>query len=170
MYCRKGGRGGARGRGSWWREYRYYLLCFTQGQLINNLLLVPIQVSIFTVPPFLFQMSLKRRGWCSHSPKKKKKCRWCKVGWRLGVFLPDQRRKPRGFWQRQVHSPVPHSSFLSSLLNWYWFFPIVLAFHLDFTFVFFSQGLWSLQQASQLWEEAWKLEERAQQLETEGWG
>ena len=34
----------------------------------------------------------------------------------------------------------------------------------------FFQGLWSLQQASQLPEEAWKLEERAHQLETEGWG
>ena len=40
---------------------------------------------------------------------------------------------------------------------------------LTFSFFFF-QGLELLQQASQLWEEVQKLEERAQQLETEGWG
>ena len=64
---------------------------------------------------------------------------------------------------------VPHSPFLSLPSNWYWVSLCSLAFYLDFLSLFF-QGLWSLQQASQLWEEARKLEERAQQLETEGWG
>ena len=41
--------------------------------------------------------------------------------------------------------------------------------HSILTLYFFLQGLESLQQASQLQEEAWKLEERVQQLETEGW-
>ena len=43
--------------------------------------------------------------------------------------------------------------------------------HSILTFSLFFQGLLELlQQASQLWEEVQKLEERAQQLETEGWG
>ena len=43
-----------------------------------------------------------------------------------------------------------------------------LAFHFD-PFLFLFQGLWSLQQASVLRKEARKLEERAHELETEGW-
>ena len=37
----------------------------------------------------------------------------------VGVSQPDQSWKPRGYWQRQVHPFVPHSSFLSLLFNWY---------------------------------------------------
>ena len=43
-----------------------------------------------------------------------------------------------------------------------------VAFHLD-PFLFLFQSLWSLQQASVLRKEAQKLEERAHELETEGW-
>ena len=42
------------------------------------------------------------------------------------------------------------------------------AIHFD-PFLFLFQGLWSLQQASMLRKEARRLEERAHELETEGW-
>ena len=72
---------------------------------------------------------------------------------------------------------VPLSPILPSslLLNWHWIFPYSpcilswLSFFF-FCFIFFFQGLSLLQRASLLWEEVRRLEERAQQLETEGWG
>ena len=92
----------------------------------------------------------------------------CAVGWRLGAFQLNQRRKLRASGRGKF---IPLFPILPSSLH-----PLIdtessffsLAFHLDF-FPLFFQGLWSLQQASQLWKEAWKLKERTHQLETEGW-
>ena len=64
-------------------------------------------------------------------------------------------------------SPIlPSSLYLSTEAE---FSFTIFAFYLDFLFFSF-QGLNLLQRASLLWEEAQRLEQRAQQLETEGWG
>ena len=67
--------------------------------------------------------------------------------------------------------PILPSSLYSSIGTESSFYSLAFLSGLSVSLLFF-QGLWSLQQASQLQEEAWKLEERAHHLETEGgrWG
>ena len=55
------------------------------------------------------------------------------------------------------------------LNNWYWLLLFQPSSLILIPFFFLSHGLWSLQQASTLRREARKLEERAHELETEGW-
>ena len=113
-------------------------------------------------------MNLRRRGGTATQQGRRGGGSDEKLG-RSGGFYSQTRGGSQGATVRGKF--IPLSPILPSLLYLSTdaeFSLTILAFYLDF--IFFFPGLNLLQRASLLWEEVQRLEERAQQLETEGWG